>query len=300
MLEPALRTGTPCPVSASAITDPKVGAELIAAGFKGLLIGTGLLAQRQRPGLGRRVRAASRHAGLPPSTQGLAMSDVLLRPLRRAGATSQPDAPALIWDGEHDQLRRARRDGGERRCRPRRLRAPGRPPGRHPRAEVAGGDRADPRLPAGASGPFLLPSVELAPETLGQAVRAGGRQPRARAAGPAQRERQPARDRGHARRGGGAVRSGRRPAAATTSRSCSPRRARPGCRRSCRCRRAPSTASPTGPPRSSTSAPARTSRTTRRSTSTSACSTSGRRSSTAAASRSSTRTARRTAATSPI
>ena len=43
MLEPALRTGTSCPVSASAITDPKVGAELIAAGFKGLLIGTGLL-----------------------------------------------------------------------------------------------------------------------------------------------------------------------------------------------------------------------------------------------------------------
>jgi len=43
MLEPALRTGTPCPVSASAITDPRVGAELIAAGFKGLLIGTGLL-----------------------------------------------------------------------------------------------------------------------------------------------------------------------------------------------------------------------------------------------------------------
>ncbi len=43
MLEPAIRTGTPCPVSASAITDPKVGAELIAAGFKGLLIGTGLL-----------------------------------------------------------------------------------------------------------------------------------------------------------------------------------------------------------------------------------------------------------------
>jgi indole-3-glycerol phosphate synthase len=43
MLEPALRAGTTCPVSASAITDPKVGAELIAAGFKGLLIGTGLL-----------------------------------------------------------------------------------------------------------------------------------------------------------------------------------------------------------------------------------------------------------------
>ena len=43
LLEPALRTGTRCPVSASAITDPRVGAELIDAGFKGLLIGTGLL-----------------------------------------------------------------------------------------------------------------------------------------------------------------------------------------------------------------------------------------------------------------
>ena len=43
LLEPAIRSGTPCPVSASAITDPKVGAELIAAGFKGLLVGTGLL-----------------------------------------------------------------------------------------------------------------------------------------------------------------------------------------------------------------------------------------------------------------
>ena len=43
LLDPALRTGTRCPVSASAITDPRIGAELIDAGFKGLLIGTGLL-----------------------------------------------------------------------------------------------------------------------------------------------------------------------------------------------------------------------------------------------------------------
>jgi indole-3-glycerol phosphate synthase len=43
LLEATLETGTPCPVSASAITDPKVAAELIDAGFKGLLIGTGLL-----------------------------------------------------------------------------------------------------------------------------------------------------------------------------------------------------------------------------------------------------------------
>jgi indole-3-glycerol phosphate synthase len=43
MLEATVATGTPCPVSASAITDPRVAAELVDAGFKGLLIGTGLL-----------------------------------------------------------------------------------------------------------------------------------------------------------------------------------------------------------------------------------------------------------------
>ena len=43
LLEPAIEAGTPCPVSASAITDPRVAAELIDAGFKGLLVGTGLL-----------------------------------------------------------------------------------------------------------------------------------------------------------------------------------------------------------------------------------------------------------------
>jgi indole-3-glycerol phosphate synthase len=43
LLEATIATGTPCPVSASAITDPKVAAELVAQGYKGLLIGTGLL-----------------------------------------------------------------------------------------------------------------------------------------------------------------------------------------------------------------------------------------------------------------
>jgi len=43
LLEAVIDTGTPCPVSASAILDPKVAAELVTAGFKGLLIGTGLL-----------------------------------------------------------------------------------------------------------------------------------------------------------------------------------------------------------------------------------------------------------------
>jgi indole-3-glycerol phosphate synthase len=43
LLEEVIATGTPCPVSASAITEPRVAAELVHSGFKGLLIGTGLL-----------------------------------------------------------------------------------------------------------------------------------------------------------------------------------------------------------------------------------------------------------------
>jgi indole-3-glycerol phosphate synthase len=43
LLEATIETGTPCPVSASAITDPRIAAELTDAGFRGLLIGTGLL-----------------------------------------------------------------------------------------------------------------------------------------------------------------------------------------------------------------------------------------------------------------
>ena len=43
LLEATIQAGTPCPVSASAILDPRIAAELVDAGFKGLLIGTGLL-----------------------------------------------------------------------------------------------------------------------------------------------------------------------------------------------------------------------------------------------------------------
>ncbi|MBB0242735.1 indole-3-glycerol-phosphate synthase [Streptomyces alkaliphilus] len=43
-LLPAVRgTGTPCPVSASGIDDPKVAARLLSAGYAGLLVGTHLL-----------------------------------------------------------------------------------------------------------------------------------------------------------------------------------------------------------------------------------------------------------------
>lgn len=43
LCEPALLTGTRCPVSASGIDVPQVAARLITAGFRGVLIGTGLL-----------------------------------------------------------------------------------------------------------------------------------------------------------------------------------------------------------------------------------------------------------------
>jgi indole-3-glycerol phosphate synthase len=43
LLEPLRRAGTPCPVSASGITDPVVAGRLLDAGFAGLLVGTALL-----------------------------------------------------------------------------------------------------------------------------------------------------------------------------------------------------------------------------------------------------------------
>ena len=43
LLDAVIESGTPVPASASAITDPEVAAELVNSGFKGLLIGTGLL-----------------------------------------------------------------------------------------------------------------------------------------------------------------------------------------------------------------------------------------------------------------
>ena len=43
LLDAVIDSGTPVPASASAITDPKIAAELVSSGFKGLLIGTGLL-----------------------------------------------------------------------------------------------------------------------------------------------------------------------------------------------------------------------------------------------------------------
>jgi indole-3-glycerol phosphate synthase len=50
LLEATIAAGTQCPVSASAILDPRIAAELVDLGFKGLLIGTGLLRAESIPG----------------------------------------------------------------------------------------------------------------------------------------------------------------------------------------------------------------------------------------------------------
>jgi indole-3-glycerol phosphate synthase len=71
LLEATIQAGTPCPVSASAILDARVAAELIDAGFKGLLIGTGLLRAESIPGW---VQAFERHRAelTAPVTPGAA------------------------------------------------------------------------------------------------------------------------------------------------------------------------------------------------------------------------------------
>ena len=200
MLEPALRTGTRCPVSASAITDPKVGAELVVAGFKGLLIGTGLLRsgsvqswvdefEQHRAALGS---AAPPHAGI-------GMTETIFDHFA-AHARARPEAPALIWEGEAISYGELAEMTATAHAEVEAAELPEERARRHPRAEVAGGDRADPRLPRGAAS---LPAAvgRAGARDAGQALRAGGRQPRARAARPAERERKPARNRGGACRG---------------------------------------------------------------------------------------------------
>ncbi|GAB3441714.1 indole-3-glycerol phosphate synthase TrpC [Streptomonospora sediminis] len=63
LLPALLEAGTRCPVSASAIGDPHVGARLLDAGFAGLLVGTALLRDGDPEGW---LRAAAR-TGAPPS-----------------------------------------------------------------------------------------------------------------------------------------------------------------------------------------------------------------------------------------
>lgn len=64
-LLPALHaSGTPCPVSASAIDSPQTAARLLDAGYKGLLVGTALLRSGD-PGEWLRTLENSRHTVQP-------------------------------------------------------------------------------------------------------------------------------------------------------------------------------------------------------------------------------------------
>ena len=259
-------------------------------------------AQRQRPGLGRRVRAPSRRARVRVARRpqrSSAMTRVARRPLRRAGAQSQPDAPALIWEGERDQLRRARRRWRRAPTRSSRRRGlPDRPPGRHPGEEVARGDRADPRLPAGRGARSCCRRSSWPRRRSAKLfAQAGASRVLDARTGRAAQSGEPARD-------------PRTPTPRTTARRPSGRRPGGGDDIAFMLTTSGSTGLPkivplpAGAVDSFTDWAARAVRhrpgherspTTRRSTSTSACSTSGRRSSTAAAWRWSTRTGRPTA-----
>ena len=110
LLEATIAAGTPCPVSASAITDPRIAAELVDAGFKGLL-------DRHRPAArGQHRRAGStefeRHRaelGSPITPEPRREPDrdpIPRRPLRRPGrAPAGCAGPDL--GRRADQLRRA-------------------------------------------------------------------------------------------------------------------------------------------------------------------------------------------------
>ena len=91
---------------------PRIAAELIDAGFKGLLIGTGLLRADSIQGW---VQEFERHRAelRAPVTPGASvMSQTAIRSLAdhfAEHAERRPDAPALIWEGEpisYGELRR--------------------------------------------------------------------------------------------------------------------------------------------------------------------------------------------------
>ena len=244
LLEATLAAGTPCPVSASAILDPRIAAELVDSGFKGLLIGTGLLRadsiqgwvdefERHRAALKAPVRRN------PPS---FAVSQTTTKSIAAHFADQaerRPDAPALIWDGEaisYGELQRM--------------------------ADASFAELEDARLPADrpvgirakkspeaialilaclrAGRPFLLPSIELASETLAQLFAQAGVSQVISPHGPRSESAASLRalvDGARAEEEAGGVDpspSGRPRAGPTTSRSCSRPRAPPGCRRSSR------------------------------------------------------------------
>ena len=192
LLDAVIDSGTPVPASASAITDPEIAAELVSSGFKGLLIGTGLL---QADSIQGWIDAFERHRSAQAARDSRRREhrgrDITRRALRgpcRAGARCAGDD--LGWAG--DKLRRAAEHGRGRLHRARSGEPAGRSADRDPGEEVARGDRADPGVLA------VRPAVPIAVDRArrrhaGEAVRAGRRPHRALADRPPERQRrQPA------------------------------------------------------------------------------------------------------------
>ncbi len=87
LLAATIATGTPCPVSASAITEPQVAAELIDDGFKGLLIGTGLLRADSVAGW---VDEFQSHRGTHPAAAASGATAAALHPRATAATRRHP------------------------------------------------------------------------------------------------------------------------------------------------------------------------------------------------------------------
>ena len=95
--------GTQCPVSASAILDPRIAAELVDSGLQGSVDRHRAAARREHPRLGAGVRAPPRRAAFSRHARSISMSQTAVRSLADHFAEQvqrQPDAPALIWDGQ--------------------------------------------------------------------------------------------------------------------------------------------------------------------------------------------------------
>ena len=197
LLEATIQAGTPCPVSASAITRPADRRRAGRLGLQGPSDRDRAAPRGQHRRAGSRSSSATAPSWKPGAvTPSVSMSQTATRSIAdhfAEQAQRQPEAPALIWDGAADLLRRAPRAGRRLVRRARGRAAPRGPAGRDPGEEVARGDRAGPRLPARAARvPAALDRARG--RDARPAVRPGRVQPGPLPPRPAQRERrQPAR-----------------------------------------------------------------------------------------------------------
>ncbi len=172
LLEATIQTGTPCPVSASAIIDPRIAAELVDCRLQGAPDRDRSAARRQHRGLDRGIRATPGRAdgacNCHPTT--FLMSQTATRSIAdhfAEQATRRPDAPALIWDGAPISYAELQwlADAAFAELEGARL-PEDRPIGVRAKKSPEAIALILACLRSGR--PFLLPSIELAPETLAQ------------------------------------------------------------------------------------------------------------------------------------